>query len=70
MIIVKIYSAARDWTWPSGYDAWLPSVSSQVRVSDRIQADTYIASLNMTMLQFDEKWNIIYDSLRHFEDGY
>ena len=24
---------ARDPPWPSGYDAWLPSVSSQVRVS-------------------------------------
>ena len=23
----------RDPTWPSGYNAWLPSVSSQVRVS-------------------------------------
>ena len=23
----------RDPPWPSGYDAWLPSVSSQVRVS-------------------------------------
>ena len=24
---------SRDPPWPSGYDAWLPSVSSQVRVS-------------------------------------
>ena len=25
--------SVRDPPWPSGYDAWLPSVSSQVRVS-------------------------------------
>ena len=24
---------SKDPPWPSGYDAWLPSVSSQVRVS-------------------------------------
>ena len=27
------HSHNRDPPWPSGYDAWLPSVSSQVRVS-------------------------------------
>ena len=28
----------RDPPWPSGYDAWLPSVSSQVRVSAESQS--------------------------------
>ena len=28
-----VLSFVRDPPWPSGYDAWLPSVSSQVRVS-------------------------------------
>ena len=31
-MIVKM-GLLRDPPWPSGYDAWLPSVSSQVRVS-------------------------------------
>ena len=39
-------------------------------VYQQLKADEYKANLNMTMLQFDEKWNMIYDSLRHFEDGY
>ena len=37
-------------------------------VYQQLKADEYKANLNMTMLQFDEKLNIIYDSLRHFED--
>ena len=39
-------------------------------VYQQLKADEYKANINMTMLQFDEKWNIIYDSLRDFEDGY
>ena len=33
MITMKVNSVTRDPPWPSGYDAWLPSLSSQVRVS-------------------------------------
>ena len=31
--VVRLERERRDPPWPSGYDAWLPSVSSQVRVS-------------------------------------
>ena len=44
--------------------------SVKYHVYQRLKADEYKANLSMTMLQFDEKWNMIYDSLRHFEDGY
>ena len=27
------------------------------------------ANLNISVHQFDEKWNIVYDSLMHFENG-
>ena len=36
----------------------------------QLKADEHNATLNMTMLQFDERWNIVYDYLRHFENGY
>ena len=39
-------------------------------VYQQLNADEKEANLIMTMLQFDEKWNLIHDSLRHFEDGY
>ena len=39
-------------------------------VYQQFKTDEYKANLNMTMLQFDEKCNIIYDSLWHFEDIY
>ena len=35
-------------------------------VYQQLKADEHKANLNMTILQFD----IIYDSLRHFKDGY
>ena len=31
------------------------------------KADEHKAILNMTMPQFDERWNIVCDSLRHFK---
>ena len=37
--------------------------------NQQLKADTHKGDRNMIMLQFDEKWNTIYDSLRHFEDG-
>ena len=39
-------------------------------VYQQLKSDEHKANLSMTMLQLDEKWNIIYDTLRHFEDGY
>ena len=39
-------------------------------VYSHLKADEHKANLNMTMPQFDEKWNTIYDYLRHFENGY
>ena len=39
-------------------------------VYHQLKADENKANLNMTMPQFDERWNIVYDSLRHFENGY
>ena len=38
-------------------------------VYQRLKADAHKANLNMTMPQFDERWNTVYDSLRHFENG-
>ena len=38
-------------------------------VYQQLKADEHKANLIMTMLQFDEKWNIIYDYLMHFGDG-
>ena len=31
-------------------------------VYQQLKADEHKASLNMTMPQFDERWNIVYDS--------
>ena len=39
-------------------------------VYQQLKADKHKANLSMTMPKFDKKWNIIYDSLRHFENGY
>ena len=33
MHLPPVLDSTRDPPWPSGYDAWLPSLSSQVRVS-------------------------------------
>ena len=38
-------------------------------VNQQLKADKHKGNRNMIMLQFDEKWNIMYDSYRHFEDG-
>ena len=37
-------------------------------VYQQLKADEH--KLNMTMLQFDERWNIVYDSLNHFGNEY
>ena len=39
-------------------------------VYQQLQADEHKANLNMTMLHFDESWNTVYDSLRHFGNGF
>ena len=39
-------------------------------VYQQLKADEHKANINMTMLHFDERWNTVYDSLRHFGDGY
>ena len=39
-------------------------------VYQQLKTDEHKANLNMTMPLFDERWNIVYDSLRHFENGY
>ena len=39
-------------------------------VYQQLKADEHQENLSLTMLQFDERWNIVYDSLRHFKNGY
>ena len=39
-------------------------------VYQQLIADEHKGNLNMTMPQFDERWNIVYDSLGHFENGH
>ena len=39
-------------------------------VYQQFKADEHKVYLIMTMLHFDERWNIVHDSLRHFENGY
>ena len=39
-------------------------------VYKQLKADEHKANLNMTMLHFDERCNTVYDSLRHFSNGY
>ena len=36
----------------------------------QLKADEHKANLNINMLQFDERWNIVCDSLRHFANGH
>ena len=36
----------------------------------RTCGDKHKANISITMLQFDERWNAVYDFLRHFENGY
>ena len=38
-------------------------------VNQQLKADEHKANLNNTMLQFDERWNVEYDSLGHYENG-
>ena len=38
-------------------------------VYQQLKAEEHISNLNITMPKFDEKCNIIYDSLRHFGNG-
>ena len=42
----------------------------EYHVYQQLKADEHKANLSMTMLKFDKTWNIVYDSLRHFENGY
>ena len=37
-------------------------------VYQQLRTDEHQANLNMTMPQFDERWNILYDSLSYFEN--
>ena len=37
-------------------------------VNQQHRTDEHKANLNMTMPQFDERWNILYDSLSYFEN--
>ena len=39
-------------------------------VYQQLKADEHKANLNMTTPQFVERRNIVYASLRHFENGY
>ena len=67
----------RDPPWPSGYDAWLPSVSSQVRVPLDPQAGwpgRYInvwccGGLSMVLLQLKGPLELFVKS-REFLPGY
>ena len=43
---------------------------TEYHVYQQLKRDEHKANLNMTMLQFDERWNIVYDSLRHFKNGF
>ena len=39
-------------------------------VYQQLKADEQKANLNMIMAHFDERWNTVYGSLRHLENGY
>ena len=39
-------------------------------VYQQLKADEHKANLNRAMLQFNEMWNTVYDSLRHLGNGY
>ena len=39
-------------------------------VYQQLKADEDKANLNRTMPQFDERWNTVRATLRHFENGY
>ena len=39
-------------------------------VYQQLKADEHKANLIMTIPNFDDRWNIEYDSLKHFETGY
>ena len=45
----------------------MPASLAKYRVYQQLKADEHKANLYMTMPHFDERWNIVYDSLRHFE---
>ena len=38
-------------------------------VYQQLKVDEQNVNLTMTMPQFDERWNIVFDSLWHFENG-
>ena len=42
----------------------------EYHVYQQLKAYEHKEDLNMTMPQFYERWNIVYDSLRYFENGY
>ena len=39
-------------------------------VYQQFKADEHKVNLNMTMPHFDEWYDIVYDYMRHFENGY
>ena len=39
-------------------------------VYQQLKADELKANLSTTMPNFDDRWNIVYNSLRHFGNGY
>ena len=43
---------------------------AKYHLCQQLKADEHKANLSMTTLQFDERWKMVYDSLRHFENGY
>ena len=42
----------------------------EYHIYQQLKDDEHKANLSMTMPQFDERWNTVYDSTRHFENGY
>ena len=42
----------------------------EYHVYQQFKAGEHKVNLSMTILQFDERWNIVHDSLRQFENGY
>ena len=54
--------------WQTGEEIHVNLV--KYHVYQQLKADDHKANLNMTMPQIDEGWNIVHDSLRHYENGY
>ena len=50
-----------------GLDLLVTINSVKYHVYQQLKADEHKTNLSMTMPQIDERWNIVYDSLRHFK---